>query len=756
MKIISIGAGPAALYFGILAKLRHPDWDLTLLERNDLGDTFGWGVVFSDETLSHLLEADPPTHREITRTFAHWQSIDVHFRGESFRSSGHGFSGIARRRLLEILEARAVELGVRVEHRVDVADPARIRELARECDLLLGADGLRSAVRSTWSDAFAPSFDVRQCRYMWLGTPRIFEAFTFIFAENADGMFHAHAYRFDDAHSTFIAECDAETFERSGLGRATVEESVAYLERLFAPWLDGHPLQVNRSQWIQFVTVRNERWHHDNVVLLGDAAHTAHFSIGSGTKLALEDSIALIDAFGDGAGIPAALERYERDRRPTVERTQKAAQDSLVWFENARRYTSLPAWQFAFSLLTRSKRITFDSLGVRDPAFADRVGRAFAADARVEIPDGQSAPPPMFTPFALRRMSLDNRVVVSPMCMYSASDGSVSDFHLVHYGARAQGGAALVISEMTDVSADGRITPGCAGLYDDAHVAPWKRVVDFVHRETRAKMGVQLGHAGRKGATKRMWEGIDQPLSEGAWSLIAPSAIPYLAQGQVPREMDRADMKRVIADYVRAARRALAVGFDMIEVHMAHGYLLASFLSPLTNHRRDAYGGSMEARAAFPLEVFRAVRAEWPEERPIGVRVSATDWHPDGLSDGDLRTLAAMLRDAGCDVIDVSTGQTVPDAKPVFGRMYQTPWSDLVRNEVGIATMAVGNIQSADQVNSILASGRADLCVLGRPHLADPFWTLRAAASQGFDAQRWPVQYEAGRAVLPNARRPIS
>lgn len=749
MKVISIGAGPAALYFSILARQRFPSWDITLLERNAPGDTFGFGVVFSDETLSNLLEADPPTHAEITASFAHWEAIDVHVRGETFRSAGHGFSGISRRRLLDILEARAAALGVTIEHGVDLTDPDRVRALRGECDLLLGADGLRSIVRTTWRDEFRPSFDVRKCRYLWLGTPRRFEAFTFAFAENAHGMFQAHAYRFDESMSTFIAECDEETFARSGLGDAPIAETVAYLERLFAPWLDGEPLVVNRSQWIQFVTVRNERWHHGNAVLLGDAAHTAHFSIGSGTKLALEDSIALADCFAGGGTLDEALDRYEASRRPVVERTQKAAHDSLVWFEQARRYLALPPWQLAFSLLTRSKRITFESLGKRDPAFADDVARRFAASAGVAVAPSEAPPPPMFTPLTLRGMTLANRVVVSPMCMYSAADGTPGDFHLVHYGALAQGGAGLVMTEMTDVAAEARITLGCAGIYTDAHTAAWRRIVDFAHDQGGARVGLQLGHAGRKGATRLMWEGIDEPLAEGAWEILAPSPLPYFPHSQRPRPMERADMDRVIAQYAAATSRAVAAGFDLIEVHMAHGYLLASFLSPLTNLRSDGYGGSIEARARFPLEVFDAVRARWPEGRPMSVRVSATDWHPHGITDDDLRALAAMLKARGCDIIDVSSGQTVPEAKPAFGRMYQTPWSDLVRNEVGIATMAVGNIQSADQVNSILASGRADLCVLARPHLADPFWTLRAAAAQGWDTQRWPVQYAAGRSTLP-------
>lgn len=735
MKIIGVGAGPAALYFSILAKREHPAWDITLVERNLPSQTFGWGVVFSDETLGNLFESDVPTHEAITRNFAHWNDIDVHYRGGVIRSTGHGFSGIGRRRLLDILEARARELGVTLRHGEEVTDP---RALASQCDLLLGADGIRSGVRAAFAEAFQPSLDPRKCLYIWLGTTKLFDAFTFIFAEPDDvpgAVFQVHAYRFDAEHSTFIVECDERSWRDAGLESKPIDEAVAWLERLFAPWLDGHPLLQNRSSWVRFATVRNARWSAGNVVLMGDAVHTAHFSIGSGTKLAMEDAIALADAFRETDDVPDALARYEAARRPMTERIQKAAQDSLTWFENVRRHRAMEPLQFTFSLLTRSKKIGYENLSLRDPALGREVTRWF--DARSGA--AQDAPP-MFAPLTLRGLTLANRVVVSPMCMYSAKGGTLTDFHLVHYGARAQGGAGLLMCEMTDVTAEGRITEGCAGMYLPEHVDAWRRVVDFVHGHTAAKVGLQLGHAGRKASTRLPWEGGDT-LGDAGWETLAPSAIPYLPHWPAPRAMDREDMDRVRDAFVRATRMADEAGFDLVELHCAHGYLLASFLSPLTNRRDDAYGGDINGRARFPLEVFDAMRAVWPSRNPMSVRVSATDWHAEGITDEDIVAFAAMLKDRGCDVVDVSTGMTVPDQKPLYGRMFQTPWSELIRNEAGIPTMTVGAITTADQVNTIVASGRADLCVLARPHLADPYWTLHAAAAQGWDAQPWPVQY---------------
>ncbi len=740
MKIVCIGGGPAGLYLSILLKKANPAHEITVIERNAPDQTFGWGVVFSDETLGNLLEADPATHAEIVESFAHWDAIDIHFRGEVIRSGGHGFSGIARKHLLRILQQRAASLGVELRYRTEVDDLAAFAGY----DLVVGADGIRSKVRAAHADVFRPSLDVRKCKYIWCGTNKIFDAFTFLFEENEHGLFQVHAYRFDAETSTFIVECDEQSWRNAGLDRMTPEDGAKYLEGVFARYLDGNPLLLNASTWINFATVRNERWRHGNIVLIGDAAHTAHFSIGSGTKLAIEDAILLAEAIERHPGnVEQALETYEEERRPMVARIQKAAQDSLDWFENTRRHVQHDPDRFAFSLMTRSKRIGWENMGLRDPEFVARVGAAFAREAGV--PTDGPLPPPMFTPFRLRSMELANRVVVSPMCMYSATDGTVDDFHLVHYGARAMGGAGLLITEMTDVSADGRITPGCAGMYAPEHVAAWKRIVDFVHARSPAKICLQLAHAGRKGSTRRMWEGIDQPLDEGNWPILAASALPYLPVSQVPKAMDRADMDRVRDDFVRATELAEAAGFDMVELHFAHGYLLSGFLSPLTNVRTDEYGGSLENRMRYPLEVFRAMRAVWPEAKPMSVRISATDWVEGGFEAEDAVELAKVLKAAGCDIVHVSTGQTTAAAKPIFGRMWQTRFSDQVKNEAHIPTIAVGNISSADQVNTILAAGRADLCALARPHLSDPNWTLRAAAEQGWDGQSWPDPYKAGK-----------
>ena len=743
--MVCIGGGPAGLYFALLLKKARPHTDITVLERNAAGVTFGWGVVFSDETLSYLEENDPPTHEAITKAFAHWTAIDIHYRGECVRSDGHGFSGIARKELLRILTDRCIELGVKVVFETEI-DEARFEELSREADLVVACDGLRSKVRDKLAHAFKPSLDVRSARYMWLGTKKKFDAFTFYFEENEHGMFQAHAYRFDADTSTFIVECDEASFFAAGLDKATPEEGIAYAERLFAKHLKGEKLLANKSTWLQFTTVKNETWHHGNVVLLGDAAHTAHFSIGSGTKLAMEDSIALVQALVKHDGnVAQALPSYEVERRPIVERIQKAAQDSLVWFENVKRYRELDPKQFAFSLLTRSKRITYDNLKLRDPRFAKDVTEWFA-------PPGV---PPMFTSFKLRELVLPNRVVVSPMCMYSAIDGKPNDFHFAHLTARAAGGAGLVMAEMTDVSREGRISPGCAGMYLPEHVPAWKRIVDHVHDSSASKIGLQLGHAGRKASTKVMWEGSDRPLDAGNWPIMSASPLPYYPDSQVPREMDRGDMDRVKEEYVRAARWADEAGFDLLEIHMAHGYLLASFLSPLTNVRKDDYGGSRANQMRFPLEIFDAVRAAWPAKKPISVRISSTDWLPGGVTDADVLLLARALKEHGCDIIDCSAGMTTPDSRPKFyGRMYQAYWADMVRNDVKIPTITVGNVSTGDQVNTLVLSGRADLCALARPHLVNPHFTLGAAIEQGYRDIFIPPQYGIVRPLPLSQQRP--
>jgi len=719
-------------------KKADPACDIRVIERNPAGVTWGWGVVFSDETLENFRDADRETHDQIASSFARWDSIDIHFRGKLIRSGGHAFCGIRRMKLLEILQERCRRLGVDLEFDTDVES----LDGFTDADLIVAADGVNSRIRTERADAFGPDIRPGRSPYIWLATRKVFEAFTFIVETNEHGMFQVHAYPFDHDTSTFIVECDEGTWRRAGLDRATERESVAYCEKLFAPWLDGQGLLSNKSSWIRFQRIKNRTWRHGRVVLIGDAAHTAHFSIGSGTKMAMEDSIALVTALGSGAGVDRALEIYQESRWVDIAKRQRAAQVSQEWFESIGRRRDMAPEQFAVSLLSRSKRVTHGNLKLRDPGYIESVDRWFAAS------QGHTAdpvPPPMFLPFRLRGMELRNRVVVSPMCQYSAEDGLPNDWHLVHLGSRAVGGAGLVMTEMTDVSREGRITPGCTGMYEPEHVAAWKRIVDFVHGRSRAKIGIQLAHAGRKGSTRLMWEGIDEPLPEGNWPLLAASAVPWSPASQVPKPMDRADMDQVRDDFVRSARMSVEAGFDMLELHFAHGYLLSSFISPLTNKRSDEYGGSLENRMRFPLEVFDAAREAWPQDRPISVRVSAVDWAPGGLEMEETVALCALLKEHGCDIIDVSSGMTTPDAEPVYGRMFQAPFAERIRLEAGIHTMAVGNIQHYDHVNTLLVAGYADLCVLARPHLFDPYLTLHAAAEQGWTDVFWPNQYLPGR-----------
>jgi anthraniloyl-CoA monooxygenase len=741
MRVTCVGGGPAGLYFGILAKRRFPSWTIRILERNRPLDTFGWGVVFSDATLENLRAADEPTHRDVTRAFAHWDDIEIYFRGHTIVSGGHGFCGISRKQLLHILQRRAAELDVEVQFQTEVED---VRTLRDSCDLLIGADGINSRVRATYAQSFLPTLDLRLCRFVWLGTTLPLDAFTFIFERTEHGWFTVHAYRFEEGLSTFIVECREETWQAHGLDSAATEQTIAFCERLFEPYLRGHRLMANSAHlrgrdWLNFTRVSNERWIADNVVLMGDAAHTAHFSVGSGTKLAMEDAIGLADALASSE-ITTALQHYEDSRKIEVLKLQNAARNSTEWFENVGRYATLPPEQFAYSLLTRSQRIGHENLRLRDTTYVDRVERWFAGTT--------TAVPPMFTPFRLRELELRNRIVVSPMDMYSAHDGTPNDFHLVHLGTRALGGAGLIFTEMTCVTREGRISPGCTGMYLPEHAAAWERIVDFVHRFSGAKVCLQLGHSGPKGSTKLMWEGMDEPLDRDNWPVVGPSAIPYAQINQVPSELTLTEMHEIRDAFVRATQMGLDAGFDMLEVHCAHGYLLSSFITPLRNHRTDQYGGSLENRLRYPLEVFRAMRAVWPAQLPISVRISATDWVDGGISGQDSVEIARAFKVEGADLIDVSTGQTSPDAKPVYGRMFQTPYADRIRNEVGIATMAVGNITDVDQVNAILAGGRADLVALGRPHLADPFWTLHAAAQLGYRDAQWPVQYLAGKDQL--------
>ncbi|HEY7408021.1 MAG TPA: bifunctional salicylyl-CoA 5-hydroxylase/oxidoreductase [Gemmatimonadaceae bacterium] len=763
MKIVTVGGGPAGLYFALLLKKRRPDAQITVLERNAPDDTFGWGVVFSDQTLDNVRAADAPTHDAISDSFARWDDIDIHFKDATITSGGHGFAGIARRRLLEILQRRAQALGVDLRFRQEVRGLGDLRRLGfDDADLIVAADGINSVIRQELAPHFRPNLDVRKAPYIWLGTTQRFDAFTFIFIINDAGVFQVHAYRFEEAQSAFIVECDERSWRNAGFDRMDAAETLAACESMFAPWLGGHRLMHNAPHqrakpWVTFVRVSNASWFHGNIVLIGDAAHTAHFSIGSGTKLALEDAIVLarvIDEHGT-QDLPQALQRYQDERMTEALRLQNAARNSMEWFENVRRYVNLDPPQFAYSLLTRSQRVSHENLRMRDGAYLSGVERWFASRAATAVPaaeppgEAASPPPPMFTPFRLRGMTLENRVVVAPMDMYSAVHGAPGDFHFVHLGARALGGAGLIVTEMTCVSPDARITHGCTGMYDDAHVPAWRRITEFVHRWSRAKICLQLGHAGRKGSVKLPWEGGDDtPLVGDGWPVIAPSALAYTPHMPVPRSMTHEDMDRVRAAFARAARMAIDAEFDMLELHCAHGYLLSSFITPLSNHRTDEYGGSLENRVRFPVEVFAAMREAWPPDRPMSVRISATDWVNGGVTGDDAVEISRAFGRAGADIIHVSTGQTSVDAKPVYGRMYQTPYSDQVRNECGLPTIAVGNIVDGDQVNAIIAAGRADLCALARPHLANPHWTLLAAAASGYTAQHWPAQYLTGKRQL--------
>ncbi|GAA4912881.1 anthraniloyl-CoA monooxygenase [Stackebrandtia albiflava] len=752
MRIAVIGGGPAGLYFAAQAQRRDPGHHIDVFERNPSGRTYGFGVVFSGETLDSIRDTDPVVHAAMAARFVAWQDIDVHLRAEPdapgslVSSTGHEFAAMSRRDLLSLLADRCRETGVRIRFG-ESAPPAA--ELAGDYDLVVAADGVRSATRSARPERFGAKVVNHRCRYVWLGTDRLFESFTFDVRATEHGVMQMHAYPYGDG-STVIIEMPEEVWRAA---RPGPEDCAA----LFADRLDGHALHDGGTGWTTFATVTCDRWYDDRTVLLGDAAHTAHFSIGSGTKLAMEDAAALAAALHRHSDVPAALAEYQAERQPVVASTQRAAAASLEWFEDVGQYLRQHPLRFAFNLLTRSRRITYDNLRLRDPELVDRVDDWFARTEteRGATPGPVTRRPPMFQPFTLGGLPLRNRVVVSPMDMYSAVDGVPGDFHLVHLGSKALGGAGLVMTEMVCVSATGRITPGCTGLYDDAHTEAWRRVVEFVHRHSDARIGVQLGHSGRKGSTRLMWEGIDAPLPEGNWPLVAPSPLPYRADSQTPKELDRAGMAEIVAEFAAAARRARSAGFDLLELHCAHGYLLSSFISPLTNHRDDEYGGPLTGRMRFPLEVLAAVRREWPG--PVTVRVSATDWHDDGLSRDESIEVARMFAAAGVDGVDVSCGQVVSDERPAYGRSFQTPYADRIRQALAeeypdVAVIAVGAISSADDVNSIILAGRADLCALGRVHLWDPAWTLHAAADQEFPVE-WPVQFAAGSRRPPVSRR---
>jgi anthraniloyl-CoA monooxygenase len=751
VKVACVGGGPAGLYFAISMKLRDPSHEIEVFERNAQGVTFGWGVVFSDLTVDNITRNDPASAAIITKEFAHWDDIDVHFKGETITSGGHGFIGIGRKRLLEILQERALELGVLL-HFNSECDPADPKW--RDYDLVIASDGINSRFRDANPQAFGIDEDVRANKFVWLGTPKVFEAFTFAFEETEHGWIWAHAYRFASDCSTFIVECSEDTWRSFGFDRMSQDESIAACEKLFAKYLDGHRLESNASHlvgsaaWLNFKRIKCERWSSGNVILLGDAAHTAHFSIGSGTKLALEDAIKLADVLNrPGLSLEAAMDEYVAERNLEVLKLQNSARNSTEWFETLERYTHFEPLQFAYSLLTRSQRISHENLRLRDREWLEGVERWFWK--RATAGKSNKTAPPMFAPFKLREMEVMNRVTVSPMAMYSAVDGVPNDFHFVHYGERALGGAGLIFTEMTCISPEGRISPGCTGMWNADHVAAWKRIVDFVHTQSKAKICLQLGHSGAKGSTRLGWEGNDVPLDDGNWPVMAASDVAWSPVNQVPRPMTRADMDMVRDQFVAAVKMGIECGFDMVELHAAHGYLLAGFITPLQNHRTDEYGGSLENRLRYPLEVFAAMRSAWPSDKPMSVRISATDWAGDnGITPDEAVLIGEAFAREGADLIDVSAGQSWAGQQPVYGRMFQTPFSDRIRNEGKLATMAVGNIYEPDHANSILAAGRADLVALARPHLVDPFWTLRAAAQLDYRDVAVPPQYLNGMSQL--------
>jgi len=762
MKIVCIGGGPSGLYFGLLMKklgrANGTEHDVTVVERNRAYDTFGWGVVFSDATMDNMREWDRETADTIESSFAHWDDIELQFKGRVIRSGGHGFVGIGRKKLLNILQARCEELGVKLVFETEADSDADYPD----ADLVIASDGVNSRIRSKHAAVFKPDIVTRPNRFIWLGTKKRYEPFTFIFEKTEHGWFQAHIYKFDDSTSTFIVECPEAVWLAHGLDKADPQQSIDFCEKLFANSLQGEKLMSNArhlrgSAWLNFQRVKCEQWWHFNgrnhVVLMGDAVHTAHFAIGSGTKLALEDAIELTRQFkllGDTADhIPEVLSAYQALRAIDVLRIQNAAWNAMEWFEvcGQRYCDQLEPEQFMYSMLTRSQRISHENLRLRDKDWLDGFEQWF--DARAGL-NGPNPVPPMFTPYTVRSVTLKNRVVVSPMAQYSCVDGVPGDYHLVHLGARALGGAGLVMAEMTCTSADARITPGCPGLWNEAQRDAWTRIVEFVHHSSSAKIALQIGHAGSKGSTNAPWQGAgaDRPLATGNWPLIAPTAQPFLNDGAVPRAMTRADMDRVRDDFVRSTQFAAQAGFDWLELHCAHGYLLSTFISPLTNHRDDEYGGALANRLRFPLEVFSAVRAAWPQDKPISVRISAHDWVEGGITPDDAVQIARSFKAAGADVIDCSSGQVSKDQKPIYGRMYQAPFADRIRNEAGIATIAVGAITEADHVNSIISAGRADLCAVARPHLANPAWTLTEAARIGFKGVDWPEQYTAGKSQM--------
>ncbi|MEM7501263.1 MAG: FAD-dependent monooxygenase [Pseudomonadota bacterium] len=750
LRILCLGGGPASLYFSILMKKRNPEHDITILERGDRSSTWGFGVVFSDETLKGLMEADAPSYKRIVEQFAYWEGIDTKIHGKTIKSRGHGFCGMSRLKLLNTFHDRCDELGVNLKFQSDVTD---VNQLDTDAyDLVVAGDGITSLLREAYKDEFGTSMDWRRNKFCWLATTKPLKDFEFIFRQNKHGWWWAHAYRYEEGRTTWIVETSEETWRSAGMESATEEQTKAYCEAVFADDLEGHELITNRSVWRTFPVVRNERLYHKNIVLMGDAVRSAHFSIGSGTKLAMEDAIALAGYFEEtGDSVARALEKYQNVRKDDADRLQRTAVVSLSWFEHIDRYaTAQEAEQFTFNMMCRAKRVTYENLRLRDPRFIAGVDRWFAGYVQQSTGyddiDIEAPAVPVFQPFRIGSMRVENRFQLSAMCQYCAEDGLPTDWHFMHYGERAVGGAGLLNTEMICISPDARITPGCAGIWSDDQTAAWARIVEFAHRNSRAKICAQIGHAGRKGATCVPWDGgIDEPLPSGGWPIVAPSPLPYLEHGAVPQAMTESDMESIAKDFVAAARNADRAGFDMLELHLAHGYLLSSFISPVTNQRTDEYGGDIDGRLKFPLQVVTAVREAWSSRKPLSVRISATDWVDGGLSEDDMLRVARSLKDAQVDIINVSTGQVTSDEDPIYGRMFQAPFADQIRNEVGIPTIVAGNITTADQANTLIAAGRTDIVAFGRQIMNQPHFVLMAAAHYGHKKQHWPPQYASGK-----------
>ena len=735
MKISVIGGGPGGLYFSILTKKAQPDCQIDVYERNKADDSFGFGVVFSDETLSEFLTKDPESYELIRSKFAYWDDLDVARDGEVVRITGNGFCGCSRKTLLELLQQRCREEGVNLHFETNIGDLSQLSD----SDIIVASDGINSAIRDRFASDFGTKTELKKNRFVWMGSTRPLDAFTYFFRTTPYGTIVAHTYQYQEGMSTWIFECSDATWQNAGFSVTDEKDTIQKIESLFKEELQGHGLISNRSHWRQFPAITNDNWHKDNIVLLGDAKATAHYSIGSGTKLAMECAIALSEAVISNPGnVTAAFQQYEKMRRNRVEMIQYAANVSLDWFEHMDRHIEHDFMQFAFGVMTRSKKVTFENMALRDTTFTQKVLAEFN-----QKNNNTANTPAAFTPFQLREMTLKNRIVMSPMGQYSAEDGLVSDWHLMHYGARATGGVGLILTEMTAVSQTGRITLGCAGIYTKEQVVAWKKITAFIHHNTAAKIGIQLGHSGRKGATKKPWEGATESI-EKPWELLSASPLAFNDKTAVPKEMTAQDMEQVITEFVQAAKNADEAGFDMIELQAHHGFLLASFLSPLTNIRQDEFGGSIENRLRFPLQVFEAIRKVFPAAKPMSVRISASDWATNGISEEDTIAIAEAFKNAGADIINVSTGNTVSGQKPQVGRMWQTPFSDTIRNTVHIPTITTGYIQDIDQINTILLNGRADLVALGRPLLIDPNFVRNAQAYEQYQTDDIPKQYQAG------------